>query len=230
MEDLYVQATDTRLLGGEITPARQPTIEPALWDWCSLLLTGAGAGTDVQLKPPRFYYESGQVGTSQVTYTPDDPAHPDTGHVTVAITKTGRFTLDFPAMCVRAFGATDQPDTTIDPSGAVVPVCKRLQQTVGKSGLGEGSYPNTVCNPNPADPLGCLCSFDVTETGGVSGAYRKQGNVIIHYPSGNYPSKATFCHQGNRLQLTGTDGAYLFNVSGLRTMDLGVAAAPAPAP
>jgi hypothetical protein len=252
-EDLYIPATDTRLLGGEITPARQPTIEPALFDWCLLLLTGAADGDDVQVKPPRFYYESTVIGAAQITYTPG--ANPDFGNFTAAITKTGRFTLDFPAACVRAFGATDRPDLAIDPSGANVPVCERLQVPLAESGIGEGSYPNADCYANldasdprltpeqaerqrqnvkngyPADPDGCLCEFDVTETGGPSGTYARQGNVILHNPSGNFASRATYCNKGDRLELTGADGAFLFNISGLRTMDLGPAATtPIPFP
>lgn len=229
-EDLYSPPTDTRLLGGEITPARQPTIEPALWDWCYLLLTGAGDGNDVQLKPPRFYYESGEVGSVFLTYTPS-ASSVDTGDFTVSITKTGHFTLDFPAVCIRAFGATDRPDLAIDPSGSPVQVCERLEVPLANSGLGEGSYPNTDCYPNPEDPLGCLCEFDVTETGGTAGTYHRQGSQILHNPSGNYSSRADYCVQGDRLQLTGADGAYLFNVAGLRTMDLGTeATTPVPFP
>jgi hypothetical protein len=228
-EDLYLPATDTRLLGGEITPARQPTIEPALFDWCLLLLTGAADGDDVQVKPPRFYYESTVIGAAQITYTPGP--NPDFGNFTAAITRTGRFSLDFPAACMRAFGATDRPDPMIDPSGAVVPLCERLQVPLAASGIGEGSYPNADCYANPEDPLGCKCDFDVTETGGPSGTYARQGNVILHNPSGNFASRATFCNKGDRLELTGADGAFLFNISGLRTMDLGPAATtPIPFP
>jgi hypothetical protein len=241
------------LLGGEITPARQPTIEPALFDWCLLLLTGAADGDDIQVKPPRFYYESTVIGAAQITYTPGP--NPDYGNFTAAITKTGRFTLDFPAACVRAFGATDRPDPAIDPTGGVVPICERLQVPLAESGIGEGSYPNADCYANldasdprltpeqaarqrknvengyPADPDGCLCDFDVTETGGPSGTYARQGNVILHNPSGNFASRATFCNKGDRLELTGADGAFLFNISGLRTMDLGPAATtPIPFP
>jgi hypothetical protein len=230
-EDLYVPATDTRLLGGEITPARQPTIEPALFDWCTLLLTGAGDGKDIQLKAPRFYIESAEVGAANVTYTPTDPANPDVGRFTASITRTGRFVLDFPEVCVRAFGATDRPDLSIDPSGAPVPVCERLQVPLAASGLGEGAYPNADCYANPDDPLGCLCEFDATETGGPSGTYHREGNIIRHSTSGNFESRAVFCHEGDSLQITGADGAYLFNIAGLRTLDLGsVATTPIPFP
>jgi hypothetical protein len=65
-------------------------------------------------------------------------------------------------------------------------------------------------------------------TGG-SGSYYVQGNTIIHAltarPDGtqgaDFPAYATFCAQNGSLQLTGKDGAYLFNQPSLRTLDLG---------
>jgi hypothetical protein len=42
----------------------------------------------------------------------------------------------------------------------------------------------------------------------------------LHYSSGNFPAKVTFCNKGSSMQLTGSDGAYLFNNRGLRTMDM----------
>lgn len=229
-EDLYTPATDPRLFPGEVTPARQPTTEPALFDWCVLLLTTAGDGNDIQRVQPRFYYESGQVGVANITYTPD-PNNPDIGSFTASIKRVGHFVLDFPAVCVRAFGATDRPDTDIDPSGAPVPVCERLQVTIDASGVGEGAYFNTDCYANPEDPLGCLCEYDVNEAGGPTGSYYRQGSTILHSPSGNFASRATYCAQGDRLQLTGADGAYLFNIPGLRTLDLGSeATTPVPFP
>lgn len=229
-EDLYRPATDTRLLGGEIPPARVQTIEPALYDWCNLLLTGQSAGKDVVLKAPIFYIESPEVGSSVVTYTPD-PGGPDTGLFTTSVTYTGRYVMDLPEVCVRGFGAKDQVDLDSDPNGGVVQLCDRIQVKIGEAGIGQGSFPNTDCYPNPEEPGGCLCVFDATETGGPSGVYRREGKSITHFTSGGYPSRANYCNQGNRLLLTGADGSYLFNVSGLRTMDLGPSATtPTPFP
>jgi hypothetical protein len=119
-----------------------------------------------------------------------------------------------------------------DPASPVVDVCKQLQVPIAASGLGEGSYRNTTCDPDtdalraqyglegPGDPLGCLCRFDVTETGGPSGEYQVSGNIITHFTGSNFPQRATYCYQGDHLQLTGTDGSYLFDQKGVRTFDL----------
>jgi hypothetical protein len=64
---------------------------------------------------------------------------------------------------------------------------------------------------------------------GGSGAYTfSSGNTLVHAyearldksPAADFPVFATFCKQGTSLQLTGANGAYLFNVPGLRTLDL----------
>jgi hypothetical protein len=225
-EDLYVPPNDTRLLGGEITPARQPTIEPALFDWCSLLV--AGGGTQILLQPPRFFYESGPIGAAIVGYTPD-PSNPSTGTFHAGLTRTGEFTLDFPAVCMRAFGATDgrpaanpaNPTGGPDPAGPPVDVCEQLQVPLANSGTGEGSYQNTDCFPNPKDPQGCLCTFEVTETGGPSGTYRVlDDNTILHVSFTGFPTKANYCNKGTSLELTGNEGEWLFGVRGLRTLEL----------
>lgn len=220
-EDLYVPPTDTRLFGGEVPSARKEPIEPAFFDWCYLLVTNGGK--NIQAKAPSFVYESGRVGRTSLTYTPD-AADPRRGHYTLGTTRTGTYSFDFPALCMREFGAMDGRQA-LDPAGMPVGeptnVCKQLQPQLAAAGIGEGSYPNVLCEPNPADLGGCLCYFDVSETGGGSGAYQLIDNkTIMHLPGSNFPQKVTFCNKGTSLQLTGADGAYLFGQRGLRTMDL----------
>jgi hypothetical protein len=116
-----------------------------------------------------------------------------------------------------------------DPNGPPVNVCKQLEVPLRQSGIGEGSYRNTTCDPNPADPAGCLCTFDVSETGGPSGTYQlSDDHTIVHLPGSNFPQRATYCNKGDSLELTGADGAYLFDVRGLRTFKLARMAAPPP--
>lgn len=225
-EDLYVPPTDPRLLGGEVASARSPVIEPAFFDWCNLLVTNAGAS--IQARPPRFFYESGPIGWANISYTPD--ADPRTGHYTLGVSRTGTFSLDFPELCMRQFGAMDGKPA-VDANGNEVTgptdVCKQLEVPLRASGIGEGSYPNTTCDRNPNDPGGCLCYFDVTETGGGSGSYRMlDSRTIMHLPGSNFPQKVTFCNKGDSLELTGADGEYLFGQKGLRTMRLAPAGDP----
>jgi hypothetical protein len=236
-EDLYVPAADTRLIMGQRPTTGMPYPEPAVFDWCVLLVTGPGLGPAIQVNGPRFYYESGPIGFVTLKYQAD-------GHFAAGITRTGTFTLDFPAYCVQAFGAMDGVLDPTDPTSPTVNVCKRLEVPVYNAGVGEGAYENTTCAPNteaarladrqahpdlapidfPIDPGGCFCRFDVSETAGPAGDYRLlNDNTIVHLPDAvgaNFPQEATFCEQGDTLQLTGTDGTYLFDQKGVRTLDL----------
>lgn len=215
-EDLYTPPADTRLIAADQPPARNPPPEPALFDWCYLLVTSGG--NSIQAKPPQFFYESGPIGGASIKYEAD-------GHYSAGITRTGTFILDFPAYCMRAFGGTDRPET---PGGPVISVCKQLEPPLRASGLGEGSYRNTTCEVNPQDQGGCLCKFDVSEAGGSAGTWQRlDNNTILHYPNTNFPQKATYCNGNTALQLTGTDGDWLFGVKGLRTLDLALVSAPA---
>lgn len=213
-EDLYVPPTDPRLgAGADVTIARTPVLEPALYDWCDGLLTSNG--TSIQNRSAIFYSESSPVGDARIRINAD-------GTYSAGITRTGTFVLDFPALCMREFGALD--GKSIDPMDPTAPtgnVCKQLEVPLRKSGAGPGSYQNTTCEPNPKDPAGCLCAFDVQETAGPSGNYQVlDSNTILFLSDKNYPARVTYCNKGNELELTGADGEYLFGVRGLRTLDL----------
>jgi hypothetical protein len=222
-EDLYVPANDTRTGLASLPPTGAPAVEPALFDWCLLLVTGPDPMDPLNKpaiiqKPPRFYYESGPIGAASIKYEIQEGKP----HFVAGITRTGTFTLDFPAYCVRAFGAMG--NKPLEPGGASVDLCKQLEVPIAASGLGEGSYRNTKCYKYESDPIeyyGCYCTFDVTETGGPSGGFfLEDDSTITHLPGTNFPQRATFCQEGDRLQLTGADGSYLFDQRGVRTFDL----------
>jgi hypothetical protein len=222
LEDLYVPVTDPRLKGAEIQPARSPAIEPALYDWCYQLIVGGDQ--DFWRRDVRFYYESGPIGWASITYK---GLNPMTGvkEYTLGTARTGTYIFDFPAVCMRSFGATDgQPprDLNDNPMGEPTSLCKQLQLPLSQAGMSEGAYQNVICEANPAEPEGCLCQFDVSETGGGSGTYEIVGKTIRHEPTGtsNFPQIADYCNKGPSLELTGHDGNYLFGTKGLRTMDL----------
>lgn len=220
-EDLYVPPTDPRLRGGEVPVARQPIIESAFFDWCTGLLTNGGM--TIQTRAAVFVFDSGQVGTSTLSYTPD-PVKPGEGTYQLGSVRTGTYFFDFPAYCMRNFGARDgRPayDTAGMPLGGPTNVCKQLEVPLNDSGVGEGAYQDIVCNPSPNDPEGCLCQFDVGATSGSTGDYRLlDSNTILHTTSTSSPHKVTFCNKGSSLELTGANGSYLFGLKGLRTMTM----------
>jgi hypothetical protein len=227
-EDLYIPASDPRLQMANPIESGAAYPEPAVYDWCVLLVTGPGAGSAVQVFTPRLYQESPDYGFVTLKFQAD-------GHFSSGITLTGTFLLELPAICVKAFGATDvdpADPTNVDPDG----VCHRLQDPLYNAAINTGAYKNLTCKRNTAeyraslnlggtpDPGGCLCRYDINATGGPAGTYELlNANTIRDFPdavSSNFPQNSTYCLQGDRLQLTGADGAYLFDQKGLRTLDL----------
>jgi hypothetical protein len=245
-EEIYSPPADPRLgqSQGDLPAARMPPPEPALYDWCDLLVTGFG---DIVHTPPLFYTggPTGYQGTNNVAATyvggPIGGAtlHYDAnGTYTLSTTRTGTYLLDFPAVCMRSFGAKDgnpidpgvkDPVTNV-PNGPTGNVCQQLE--FGLRNIKLTKYINISCQLDPNDPpaaAGCICQFDLMDTQTNSGTYAAQGATVQHLPTINFPQYATFCSQGDSLQLTGANGAYLFDRVGLRTLDL-VRFTPAPPP
>lgn len=209
-EDLYTPPADPRLDQGDQPAARTPPIEEALYDWCDLLVTNGGQ--KVATVEPTFSYENGTIGAAFIHYDPIGTN--GSGTYTAALTRTGRYTIPFPALCIRQFGATGD-------------VCSKLQAQLTSS----SAHKDILCQANsPADPAGCICQFDVAVQSGGSGLYQQLSkNTLVHEltvqfpdksPAAAFPQKVTFCSRGGTLQLTGADGGYLFDEPGLRTMDL----------
>jgi hypothetical protein len=213
-EDLFLPLADLRLIGADVTAARVPPPEPALADWCVNLV--ANGGKDIQARAPFFYTDSAEIGSATIRFK-------DNNTFAAGMAMTGNFHFDFPAYCMRAFAAMDgRPANPEDePDGPGVDVCKQLEVPLRKSGSGEGAYPNTTCEQSPHDPGGCTCRFDMQSVSGTEGPFYQSGaGTITALTPTNFPMKVNYCRKGDRLQLSGADGQYLFNRRGLKTLDL----------
>jgi hypothetical protein len=204
-EDLYAPPPDTRLKQADIPSARTPLVEPALFDWCQLI--GTGQGTDIiRSKPPGMFPESAPIGGAILHYSAD-------GTYVLSTTRTGTFDLDLPAYCMRAFGATDMGGMNL---------CQRLEMSLNMNSAAKYRNFHCVINTNdPASNYGCFCTYDFVEVQKSAGRFIPQSaSEILHLPGNDFPETVTYCNAGARLQLTGTDGEYLFDRVGLRTLDL----------
>lgn len=223
-EDLYTPPPDTRLVKGDQPAARTLPPEVAFYDWCDLLVTNGGK--NVKTHEAAWAYEPGAIGAAWVRYDGVQPV----GRYAAGVTRTGTYVVEFPALCMRQFGAMDgrpavPPATPDEQPGPPVDVCTQLQaQTKATT-----AHRNIRCAPNPNDTLGCVCAFDVYDTHAGSGKYYLKGSTIVHVvdtklpdmaPKVDFPYEATYCNKGSSLELTGANGQYLFNESGLRTLDL----------
>jgi hypothetical protein len=212
-EDLWIPPPDPRLIQADLPAARTPFPEPAHFDWCQLVGTGSGADI-VKNQPPYFLVDSAPIGVATLHY--------DAATMTYALStkRTGTFSLDFPSFCMRAFGALPTPEMNGVPA---MNLCQRLQVSLNAGAALK--YRNFACSLDPADPPGqegCLCTFDYVDIQESSGRFipSPEDGTILHLPGKDFPEKVGFCNGGDRLQLTGGDGEYLFDRVGLRTLDL----------
>lgn len=217
-EDIYVPPTDLRLPGGIVPAARTAPPEPALYDWCDQLITQAyNSQSGIVVTAANFYTPDIQVGVASISYT--------NTNYTAGLGRTGDFTLTFPNLCMKEFGATNGNPVVANgaPVGDPVDLCKQLEVPLHAAGNGSGAIPDTTCNldTDPNDQGGCVCTFTANEEGGGAGTYLVTGsNTLLNLPGKDFPQKVTYCNTGTELQLTGGDGQYLFGTLGLRTLDL----------
>ncbi|MDB4983307.1 MAG: hypothetical protein JWM82_4059 [Myxococcales bacterium] len=223
-EDLYTPLQDTRLLAADQPAARTPPPDPALYDWCDLLIVTGGTDTVQHL--PVFFAESAPIGAAWARYDAPDP-NTGYGQFATGITRTGNYSLDFPTYCIREFGAPElAPSDPADMNSAPQHICDRVQtQIQAKLNMAgaatKNSFKNTHCAVNPADTGGCVCTFDLSQTVGISGAYQLlSSNTLLEISSTKFPQRITFCNKGDHIELTGANGSYLFEQPGLRTLDL----------
>lgn len=199
--------------------ARTAPPEPALYDWCDQLITQAyNSQSGIVVTAANFYTPDIQVGVASVSYTSG-------GTYTAGLGRTGTFTLTFPTLCMREFGATDGNPVVNQGTvvGGPVDICKQLEVPLHAAGNGSGAIPDTTCfvDPDPNDQGGCVCTFTANEEGGGAGTYLATGpNTLLNLAGKDFPQKVTYCNTGDELQLTGGDGQYLFGTLGLRTLDL----------
>jgi hypothetical protein len=234
-EDLYTPPVDPRLIAADLPPARTPPPEPALYDWCDFLVTSPqipmASAADPMPKPntmnsivgrlPTFSFETFPIGSATIHYGANHS-------YVLSTTRTGEFSLDFPAYCMRAFGAVDTPFDPNAPPGSTGNVCQKLQDTLraitrANLALAQQKYRNITCMLDPRDApseAGCLCGFEVQDIQESSGTVIVSGSDMLHLPGNNFPEDVSFCASGNTLQLTGGNGEYLFDRVGLRTLDL----------
>jgi hypothetical protein len=227
-EDLYTPPADPRLVGADLPAARQPLPVPALYDWCDLLVTTPNipiasaadpmpmptTGNSIVARLPNFSFETFPIGAATIHYGP-------AGTYILSTTRTGRFGLDFPAYCMREFGALDSTRVAGALPATTGNVCQKLQDAL--SAIAPGTYRNIVCEAGPTDPDGCVCGFDVADrqvSSGTVGVNPNAQGEMTHLPGNDFPEDVTYCVQGGQLELTGKDGEYLFDRVGLRTLDL----------
>jgi hypothetical protein len=241
-DTLYTPPVDPRLVNADLPAARQPIPDPALYDWCDLLVTSPqipiaspvdpmpkpNLMNSIVGRPPNFSFDTFAVTQATVHYD-------ERGNYALSTTRGGTFLVDFPTYCMRAFGAID---TTFDPNALTAStgsVCQKLQATLPF--VTPPQFLNIVCLTNddanrqnllnkgvridyPADPGGCLCQVDVQDRTDTRGTVLADGADMLHLSASDFPMQVSYCRGGSELALSSVNDAYLFNRPGLRTLDL----------
>jgi hypothetical protein len=228
-EDLYTPPEDPRLVQADLPAARVPPPTPALYDWCDLLVTTpnipvANPTNPASQKPttnnsivgrlPNFSFETFPIGAATIHYDASNK-------YVLSTTRTGRYAIDFPAYCMREFGAVDTPRDPNALPATTGTVCQKLQDALPF--IAPPIYENIACQPGTSDPEGCVCGFDVADrevSSGTVGVNPNDTSEMTHLPGNDFPEDVTYCVQTNRLELTGANGQYLFDRVGLRTLDM----------
>ncbi len=115
--------------------------------------------------------------------------------------------VDFSATCLSAQGVSES--------------CAAFGRNLKEFVAPEANIYNVLCYPSPLGASGCGCDYDLSLIGGPSGTWHvdKSSALLTFFDAlGGPPSLANYCQKGDTLELTGKNGARLFNQFGLRTL------------
>ena len=113
--------------------------------------------------------------------------------------------VDFSATCLSAQGVSES--------------CAAFGRNLKEFVAPEANIYNVLCYPSPVS--GCGCDYDLSLIGGPSGSWqvdKAHATLTFFDALGGPPSLANYCQKGDSLEITGKDGARLFNQFGLRTL------------
>jgi hypothetical protein len=212
-------------LGQPVQLARQPSPTTTSSDWCSSLVFGSQGITSFA-----FPHDTLAITGGQLAYTSDgSDAQRLQGMYTAAINTAGRGEITLSPECLKRAGVPKSCDE----------VSAQLTAFAATK-LGD---PGVPCTDSPSEPLfcqffysyqnitcagagdngGCRCTYDVAFAGAASGRWRRVGSVLTHSDrSRMLPYEADYCVDETRgsLAMWGHDRTALFNMSGLRTLNL----------
>jgi hypothetical protein len=178
--------------------ARQRLPEKNTADWCSeLTVTG---DMKEPLKKNNYWWEDLPYIAGFLEYMPD-------GTYRANMTRKAFVDRWFSQVCLRKYGYGGD--------------CKQFQADLEKANQGAGEYNTFNCNEN-AKRGGCDCNFEIFEVNTLLGSYSRVGDTITHFPASPtaHFSQASFCVNGDKLQISGKNNSFLWDRPGLRTIEM----------
>jgi len=186
-------------LRGQLSPvARQRVPEKTFADWCSeLIITG---DTNEAVKNHNYWWEDLPYTLGFLEYLKD-------GSYRANLTRKANVDRWYSQTCLHKYGYGGN--------------CQTFQADLERANRGAGEYNTFKCGEN-VERGGCDCNFEIFEVNTLFGSYSVNGSTITHFPASptTHFSQASFCVNGDKLKLSGMGNSFLWDRSGLRTIEI----------
>jgi hypothetical protein len=189
----------TEYLQGQPTPtARNRVPESTNLDWCYNLVL-----TPTEMEPVKkhlYWWENLPYIGGLVTYDAD-------GKYRIDFSREGRVSRHYSRTCLGQYGHAG--------------TCAQFQEILHHANEGAKEYNSFECHDD-TEKGGCNCSFNIGEANAQSGMYSLTGSTLTHFsgtPIAHF-SQASVCVNGDTMQLSGLNNSFLWDRSGLRTIEL----------
>jgi hypothetical protein len=197
-EVVHAPPIESTLRGQLVPVARQRLPEQTTLDWCSeLVITG---DQKEAIKNHNYWWEDLPYLNGFLEYLPNQT-------YLAGLTRKGFVDRWYSQTCLRKYG--------------FVGSCQDFKAAFERANQGAGEYNTFECSEN-AQRGGCDCSFQIFEVNKLYGTYAIEGSTITHYSASpvDHSSQVSFCVQDDKIKFSGKDNSFLWDRSGLRTMEM----------
>jgi hypothetical protein len=218
-DPVFAQPVPPTYQGQPVQMARQPSPVLESSDWCSAVFLGVSASASFT-----FPHDTLSVSGGQLVYVSDGPQQ---GSYQGSIDTTGSGSVDLSATCLARSG---------------VPLtCRMVRDALVALAAVKPARPGMTCSDSPSQVScqfyysyqniacaddsqgGCVCTYDVSFAGALSGRWTASGGVLTHSDASKMlPTQADYCvgSSGNSLTLWGHDRTSILDQTGVRTLML----------
>jgi hypothetical protein len=184
---------------GQPTPvARERVPENTNLDWCfNLVLTP----TEMDPVKKHFYW------WENLPYTGGLVTYKENGEYGIDFSREGQVSRYYSRSCLSQYGhPTD---------------CTMFQHKLEVANEGAREYHSFKCAEDGVNG-GCNCSFHIGEANAQAGKYIVNGSTLTHFSTTQTSrfTQASFCVNGDSMELSGLNNSYLWERSALRTIEL----------
>jgi hypothetical protein len=203
-DPLHAQPPNAALLTQPTNVAKQPPLEPTTSEWCQGLIFNQ----DGSIKQVLPWFPSIPLTTGSLKLTGENKYN-------VSLSYNSVQQADFSSFCLTSQG---KQGLTCQNTNADLSFTERLKTALAP----EPNIQDVVCVDAPDDPGGCQCFYNMLIVAGQDGLYSVEGDMITFYDRLGAPrSEATYCVQGDSLEITSVQQTWLFNQPALKTMAFG---------